>query len=158
MGFIFFIVIVQGILVAMLCSYVAGQKNRSKGNWFFLGFFFSLLALIALAAIPSLSKEQAKPADSSSLNPPDSPDTRKCPFCAEIVKIEAKVCKHCRSDLPEYKAESNDSVNSEKLQEEKLAREKAEHKKEKQLLEKYSMGHQLNSDEMNFLKRRGITI
>jgi hypothetical protein len=24
---------------------------------------------------------------------------RVCPFCAEIVKAEAKLCKHCRSDL-----------------------------------------------------------
>ena len=23
----------------------------------------------------------------------------KCPFCAELVKREAKLCKHCRSDL-----------------------------------------------------------
>lgn len=52
-----FTIIAQGILVGLLCSYVAGQKNRSKGNWFILGFCFSLLALIALAAIPTLSKE-----------------------------------------------------------------------------------------------------
>lgn len=24
----------------------------------------------------------------------------KCPFCAEPVKAEAKVCKHCHKDLP----------------------------------------------------------
>jgi RNA polymerase subunit RPABC4/transcription elongation factor Spt4 len=28
---------------------------------------------------------------------------RKCPACAEIVKTEAKVCKHCGRDLPEIK-------------------------------------------------------
>ena len=28
-------------------------------------------------------------------------DMRKCPLCAELVKIEAKICKHCKSDLPE---------------------------------------------------------
>ena len=26
-------------------------------------------------------------------------DTKKCPFCAELVKEEAKVCKHCGRDL-----------------------------------------------------------
>ena len=26
-------------------------------------------------------------------------DTRKCPFCAEIIKLEAIKCKHCFSDL-----------------------------------------------------------
>src|SRR5574344_2737667 len=53
------IIILQAVLVGLFCSYVAGQKNRSKTYWFWLGFFFSFLALIALAAIPSLSKEGA---------------------------------------------------------------------------------------------------
>jgi len=28
---------------------------------------------------------------------------RKCPFCAEWVKPEAKVCKHCHKELPPAK-------------------------------------------------------
>jgi hypothetical protein len=27
-------------------------------------------------------------------------DTRKCPFCAEDVKVEAIACKHCGRDIP----------------------------------------------------------
>lgn len=34
-----------------------------------------------------------------------STDTRKCPFCAELVKREAKICKHCGKELPEFKPE-----------------------------------------------------
>jgi len=26
---------------------------------------------------------------------------RKCPFCAERVRLEAKVCKHCHKELPQ---------------------------------------------------------
>jgi hypothetical protein len=29
-----------------------------------------------------------------------SPDYRKCPSCAELVKNEAKVCRFCQRDLP----------------------------------------------------------
>lgn len=25
---------------------------------------------------------------------------RKCPYCAEFVKVEAIVCKHCHKELP----------------------------------------------------------
>jgi RNA polymerase subunit RPABC4/transcription elongation factor Spt4 len=28
------------------------------------------------------------------------PINRKCPYCAEIIKAEAKVCKHCGRDVP----------------------------------------------------------
>lgn len=31
---------------------------------------------------------------------PASPVERSCPCCAELVKIEAKLCKHCKSELP----------------------------------------------------------
>lgn len=27
------------------------------------------------------------------------PDEKKCPYCAEIIKVEAKVCKHCSRDI-----------------------------------------------------------
>lgn len=35
-----------------------------------------------------------------------SADTRKCPFCAELVKVEARICKHCQKDLPEFTPEA----------------------------------------------------
>ena len=54
-GFFLFLMLLQGVAIGWLCSYVAGQKNRGTTSWFFLGFFFSILALIALAAIPSVS-------------------------------------------------------------------------------------------------------
>ena len=36
-------------------------------------------------------------------------DYRECPYCAESVRIEAVMCKHCRSELPAV--ESDDDID-----------------------------------------------
>lgn len=63
---------------------VAGNKGRNAAGWFILGFFFGPIALIV-----ALVLSKAGPAN----------DERKCPFCAEFIKSEAKVCKHCGRDI-----------------------------------------------------------
>lgn len=34
----------------------------------------------------------------------DASDTRKCPFCAELIKAEANVCRYCGRDIPQNTA------------------------------------------------------
>jgi len=49
-----------GLVFGCLCGYVAGEKRRSSGAWFVAGFFLNILALIALAAIPTLTDEELR--------------------------------------------------------------------------------------------------
>ena len=49
-----YFVVALWVGMACLVSWVAGQKQRSRRDWFWLGMFFSFLALIALAALPSV--------------------------------------------------------------------------------------------------------
>jgi hypothetical protein len=45
--------VLAATVVASLCAYVAEEKGRAISSWFFLGFFFGIFALIAIAGTPS---------------------------------------------------------------------------------------------------------
>ncbi|WBA79549.1 zinc ribbon domain-containing protein [Endozoicomonas sp. GU-1] len=61
---------------------LADKRERSGAGWFILSLFISpVLAIVILLAIG------------------DSDGSAKCPACAEKVKAEAKICKHCGSEL-----------------------------------------------------------
>jgi hypothetical protein len=87
--FAFFLVLICAAVFGFFCSYIATQKNRDSTTWFWLGFFFNFLALIAIGVVPSGSLKKSKVG------------LRKCPSCAEEVKLEAKICRFCQSELPE---------------------------------------------------------
>ena len=49
---IFYIFI--GVIFALFCSSIAREKGHSEGGWGWIGFFFSFIALIAIAGMPDL--------------------------------------------------------------------------------------------------------
>jgi len=82
-----------GIAAAM----VASSKGRSTGGWFFLGILLGPFGLIF-----ALLAGKEGPAQGE----------RKCPFCAEFIKKEAVVCKHCGRDLPGQEASTGPTRES----------------------------------------------
>jgi hypothetical protein len=50
------VLLLQGVIFGGFCSFIAGQKNREAAGWFVLGFLFSLVALLALVAVPTVDK------------------------------------------------------------------------------------------------------
>jgi hypothetical protein len=72
------------ILYLVLCGLVAfyaSKRGVSGAGIFFVSLFFSPLIGVIVAAV-------SKPTNQPS-------GTKKCPDCAETVKVEAAVCRFC---------------------------------------------------------------
>lgn len=76
------------LAMATLVAAIASSKGRSWLGFFVYGFLVWPLALIhALVMAPTEADGIL------------SGDARKCPYCAETIKREAIICKHCRHDV-----------------------------------------------------------
>jgi hypothetical protein len=83
-------VIAVWVGISMIIANWASEKGHSYGAWFAVSFLLSpILAALVLLVLPTKPGEGNKE------------KYRKCPQCADTVLAEAKICKHCRSELPE---------------------------------------------------------
>jgi hypothetical protein len=78
--------------LAIVVGIAAAHRGRSGTGWLLLAVVISpLIAGLLVLALPDPNKERQQREFS-----------RKCPLCAELVRREAIVCKHCGRDLPAY--------------------------------------------------------
>lgn len=87
------IIVIFWLILAILVGVFAGSKGRTGVGLFFLSLLFSPLIgfIIALVVSPKTKVTEA--------NALKSGEMKKCPNCAELVKTEAKICKHCSNDI-----------------------------------------------------------
>jgi len=85
--------VVAGALLGLITGSIAERKGRSFTVWWLFGGLLFIVALpMALIMEPDRNVLEQRQARLGGL--------QKCPFCAEYIRPEAIVCKHCGRDLP----------------------------------------------------------
>ena len=122
--FWFFVLLVNG-LFSLLVAYAAKQKGRNAVAFFWLAFFASfVVGMLVVIAVPKLEipDEGLKESRTGKVVLTKAGQRVKCPFCAEWVSGEARVCKHCGRDIETelrsaIDAEENAEAKAQKAQE-----------------------------------------
>lgn len=136
--FWFWFIVINGALSALV-AYVAVQKRREPLPFFIISFVFSfLVGILVILALPEARDKDNLLGSSKRIRQTSTGEMEgKCPFCAEWVQIEAKICKHCSREIDTELAElvkEQDAIDKKnlklklehKLESEKLAFQRSE--------------------------------
>jgi uncharacterized membrane protein YeaQ/YmgE (transglycosylase-associated protein family) len=95
-GMIYLYIIVGlifGFIFGFIGKKISVDKGRSPGEGFALGFFLGVIGLIIII----LQSRNLEAIEQSNIA---SGLYKKCPYCAEVIKSEAVVCRYCCKELP----------------------------------------------------------
>lgn len=80
------------LIIWIVCGIIAGAVYSNRGRSGISGFLIGVLLGPLGIILALVSKPNTQELESRSLA---SGDLKKCPNCAELVRGDARVCKHC---------------------------------------------------------------
>lgn len=107
------LIIIAYLVLSVLAGALAARKGRSGFGFFLLALLLSPLIGLLAAAIARPADERAQALVRAGYH---SKTWRKCPSCAEIVRREARLCRHCGQALPVESTDRKDPTLRELLQ------------------------------------------
>ena len=89
--------LIVGIILGGIVGMIAEQKNRAFFPWALYGFFFFFFAIIHIAIIGDKAYEDLQLKGMGYV---------KCSVCAEMIRRDASICRHCKTTIGEKTVEA----------------------------------------------------